>query len=237
MLAVLWGFLGYNLSEQARRTTGRTPWGMPSLLWAFLWFLSLLLGLILYGIYLITRSSAQRRSGQAWSQPPVPGGSVTGPPQVAARRQPDPGVELPGLPTPGQLGTHHRVGGRRSPHAAAPHAAAPHAARRRTVGPDRPTGGWCRPGNGSRRRTGALATGVASRPQRPVPLPVVERERVDLAGVDRRAAPDRHQPGPADWPILRPPGESVNCGRAAPGGPAEPARQQGGDGDDSRHCR
>ncbi len=104
MLAVLWGFLGYNLSEQARRTTGRTPWGMPSLLWAFLWFLSLLLGLILYGIYLITRSSAQRRSGQAWSQPPVPGGSVTGPPQVAARRQPDPGSNFPAYPRPANSG-------------------------------------------------------------------------------------------------------------------------------------
>ncbi len=43
-LSVVWAFLGYRLSEMDRRNLGRTPWGLPSLLWAFFWFLSLHLG-------------------------------------------------------------------------------------------------------------------------------------------------------------------------------------------------
>jgi hypothetical protein len=105
VLSVVWGFLGYRLSEQARRTYGRTPWGMPSLLWAFFWFFSLLLGLILYGIYLLTRASAQRKaaSPQAWSQPPVASGPPV-PTPVSARQQPNPGSNFPAYPRPANSG-------------------------------------------------------------------------------------------------------------------------------------
>jgi hypothetical protein len=105
VLAVVWGFLGYRLSERARRTYGRTPWGMPSLLWAFFWFCSLLLGLALYGIYLLTRASAQRKGAhpQAWSQPPVPSGPPV-PAPVAARHQPNPGSNFPAYPRPANSG-------------------------------------------------------------------------------------------------------------------------------------
>ncbi|HXA30649.1 MAG TPA: DUF2510 domain-containing protein [Acidimicrobiales bacterium] len=50
VLACLFGAIGYRLSENFRRLTGRTPWGMSSILWAFIWFLSLLLGFVLYMI-------------------------------------------------------------------------------------------------------------------------------------------------------------------------------------------
>ena len=48
VLAVIEAVVGFLLSEADRRRLGRTPWGLPSLVWALLWFLSLLLGLVLY---------------------------------------------------------------------------------------------------------------------------------------------------------------------------------------------
>lgn len=105
VLSLLWGFIGYRLSEQVRRSTGRTPWGMPSLLWAFLWFLSLLLGLVLYGIYRFTRTLGHRRAtpGPAGSASPV-----TGSPQAAmrggSRGGADPGSEFPAYPRPANSG-------------------------------------------------------------------------------------------------------------------------------------
>ena len=59
ILSVVFGVLGYWLSEKDRRQLGRTPWGLPSALWAFFWFLSLALGLILY---LIAHVGEVRRS-------------------------------------------------------------------------------------------------------------------------------------------------------------------------------
>ena len=73
VLSLLWAALGYRLSENDRRALGRTPWGLPSALWAFLWFLSLVLGLILY---LIAHSVGVR---QAQQHPPVPGSQPTFP--------------------------------------------------------------------------------------------------------------------------------------------------------------
>ncbi len=61
VLGIVFGSLGYWLSERDRRRFGRTPWGLPSLLWAFFWFLSLLLGLILY---LIAHTDVVRRARQ-----------------------------------------------------------------------------------------------------------------------------------------------------------------------------
>ncbi len=48
----------------------------------------------------------------------------------------------------------------------------------------------------------AVAPGVASRSQRQVPLSVVGRVPVDLAGIDRRASPGRHQPRSAHRTLL-----------------------------------
>jgi hypothetical protein len=56
IMACLFGVIGYRLSENFRRLTGKTPWGMPSFLWGFIWFLSLLLGLVLY---LIARATTK----------------------------------------------------------------------------------------------------------------------------------------------------------------------------------
>jgi hypothetical protein len=52
-VAVVWvvgAVLGYWLSERDRRLLGRTPWGLPSAVWAFLWLFSLLLGFVLFVI-------------------------------------------------------------------------------------------------------------------------------------------------------------------------------------------
>lgn len=59
IVAVIGSVVGYFLSENDRRTLGRTPWGLPSLLWALFWLLSLLLGLVLF---LIAHSSEVRRA-------------------------------------------------------------------------------------------------------------------------------------------------------------------------------
>ncbi len=81
VLSVVWAFIGYTLSEQTKRTTGRTPWGLPSALWAFLWFLSVIVGLVLYLIAQSSETRRMRRSGRvpgptfsATPGPGVPGG-------------------------------------------------------------------------------------------------------------------------------------------------------------------
>ena len=77
VLAIVWAVLGYRLSENDRKVLGRTPWGLPSALWAFFWFLFLPLGLILY---LIAHSTGVR---QAQQHPPLPGSPMAGPPPSA----------------------------------------------------------------------------------------------------------------------------------------------------------
>ncbi len=77
VLGIVWAVLGYRLSENDRRVLGRTPWGLPSALWAFFWFLFLPLGLILY---LIAHSTGVR---QAQQHPPLPGASIAAPPPSA----------------------------------------------------------------------------------------------------------------------------------------------------------
>jgi hypothetical protein len=61
VLGVVFAVLGYWLSENDRRRFGRTPWGLPSGVWALFWFISLLLGLILY---LIAHADVVRRARQ-----------------------------------------------------------------------------------------------------------------------------------------------------------------------------
>ncbi len=82
VLSVVWAFLGYRLSENDRKMLGRTPWGLPSMLWAFFWFLSLILGLILY---LIAHSVGVR---QAQRNPPAMGAPGSGPPPPMGMRTP-----------------------------------------------------------------------------------------------------------------------------------------------------
>lgn len=48
VIAAATAVLGYALSESDRRKFGRTPWGLPSLIWALFWFLSWIVGLILF---------------------------------------------------------------------------------------------------------------------------------------------------------------------------------------------
>ena len=81
VLSIVWAFLGYRLSENDRKMLGRTPWGLPSMLWAFFWFLSLVLGLVLY---LIAHSVGVRQAQRNTPYPGVPG---TGPPSPMARAQ------------------------------------------------------------------------------------------------------------------------------------------------------
>ena len=102
-LSLLWGFLGYRLSEQARRVTGRTPWGLPSQLWALFWFLSLALGLLLYVIYLCTRAIEQRRTAQGL---PGPAGPTPAPGPAAMRGGSDAnaGSNFPAYPRPANSG-------------------------------------------------------------------------------------------------------------------------------------
>ncbi len=62
IFAVAQAFLGYFLAESDRRNLGRTPWGLPSVGWAAIWFLSLLLALILW---FIAHRAEVRRAAQA----------------------------------------------------------------------------------------------------------------------------------------------------------------------------
>ena len=80
VLAIVWAVLGYRLSENDRKVLGRTPWGLPSALWAFFWFLFLPLGLILY---LIAHSTGVR---QAQQHPPLPGSPMAVPPPSTGMR-------------------------------------------------------------------------------------------------------------------------------------------------------
>lgn len=62
VLSLVWAGIGYVLSERSRRSKGRTPWGLPSLLWALFWFLSLILGVVLYFIASATDARRARRA-------------------------------------------------------------------------------------------------------------------------------------------------------------------------------
>jgi hypothetical protein len=89
-LSFLWAWIGYRLSENDRRLLGRTPWGLPSALWALFWFLSLVLGLVLY---LIAHSVEVRRAQQNVQGP-------TPPAMVAPRRALTVAEQFPAYPSP-----------------------------------------------------------------------------------------------------------------------------------------
>jgi len=61
VIAVGAAVLGFVLSEGDRRKLGRTPWGLPSLIWALFWFLSWVVGLVLF---LVAHRAEVRRAAQ-----------------------------------------------------------------------------------------------------------------------------------------------------------------------------
>ena len=95
--SILWAGIGYALSEKDRRTLGRTPWGLPSALWAFFWFLSLVLGLILCTSSLIRRYPSLP-AATAVSRLSVGGPSTTT--GLAPTRAPTVGELFPSYPMP-----------------------------------------------------------------------------------------------------------------------------------------
>ncbi|MHB1516923.1 MAG: DUF2304 domain-containing protein [Acidimicrobiales bacterium] len=124
ILSVVWAVLGYRLSERDRLVLGRTPWGLPSLLWALFWFLSLILGLVLYLIAHGVGIRRARRSGTlflpgampaaqssaadrfpAYPRPANGGGTPPGQPHRAPLGAPAPdrqgSVASPSFPPPG----------------------------------------------------------------------------------------------------------------------------------------
>jgi hypothetical protein len=102
VLSIVWAFLGYRLSENDRQRLGRTPWGLPSGVWALFWFLSLVVGLVLY---LIAHASGVRRSQQ---QPPGFAAPGAPPPPSPARgqgpkRAPTVSEQFPAYPSPANV--------------------------------------------------------------------------------------------------------------------------------------
>ena len=99
VLSVVWAMLGYRLSENDRKTLGRTPWGLPSALWAFFWFLSLILGLVLY---LIAHSTGVRRAQQGFPPHGTPAAGPSGSAPVGAveARRLSAAEQFPAYPSP-----------------------------------------------------------------------------------------------------------------------------------------
>lgn len=100
---LVFGALGYWLSELDRRRFGRTPWGLPSGLWAFFWFLSIVLGLVLYVIaHLdVARRARQFPGGRFPSPSPSPGATSPGPFGLGVAAPPPPtATDFPSYPRP-----------------------------------------------------------------------------------------------------------------------------------------
>lgn len=103
VLAVVEAGVGYFLSEADRRNLGRTPWGVPSLVWALIWFLSLLLGVVLY---FVAHRAEVRRVDQ--TGPRGPGAPVQPPTQAQAQASGRSGSDFPAYPRPAGGGSDHR---------------------------------------------------------------------------------------------------------------------------------
>ncbi len=93
VFAIAQAALGYYLSEADRRNLGRTPWGLPSPVWALIWFLSLLIAVILF---VIAHRAEVRRSAVGASGTP---GKVTPGPATAAPQR-SVGTDFPAYPRP-----------------------------------------------------------------------------------------------------------------------------------------
>jgi hypothetical protein len=98
VLAVVWAVVGYRLSEGVRKVTGRTPWGLPSAIWAFLWFLSVLLGLVLYLIARFTDARKAVRMGPG--NLGAPGESLGARPPAPMAKPIQRGSQFPAYPRP-----------------------------------------------------------------------------------------------------------------------------------------
>jgi hypothetical protein len=97
-LSIVWAAIGYRLSEGVRKVTGRTPWGLPSPVWALLWFLSLVLGLVLF---LIARATDARRAVRMGPGPSHAPGESLGAGPVAPMAKPiRAGSQFPAYPRP-----------------------------------------------------------------------------------------------------------------------------------------
>ncbi len=82
VFAVAQAVVGYLLAEADRRKLGRVPWGLPSAVWALIWFLSLLLGLVLW---FFAHRNEIRRAAQAPATPAArPAQLATGPMHASA---------------------------------------------------------------------------------------------------------------------------------------------------------
>ena len=92
VLAVAQAFLGYFLAETDKRNLGRTPWGVPSIGWAGIWFLSLLLAVVLWFV-------AHRAEVRRAAQGPLGtlGGAAAAPGPTPSRRV---GSDFPAYPRP-----------------------------------------------------------------------------------------------------------------------------------------
>jgi hypothetical protein len=102
ILAVLWAVLGYRLSENDRKRLGRTPWGLPSALWAVFWFLSVVLGLVLY---LIAHAGEVRRAQHDHSALGGPTGGMPSSMGAASTlsRRPSVAEQFPAYPQPANV--------------------------------------------------------------------------------------------------------------------------------------
>ncbi len=100
VLSLVWAWFGYRLSESDRKNLGRTPWGLPSALWALFWFLSLIVGLVLY---LIAHAGGVRRAQQQGiGAGGVAMGTQMGRPP-AATRAPTVSEQFPAYPRPANV--------------------------------------------------------------------------------------------------------------------------------------
>ena len=95
--AVLAAVVGYALSEGDRRKLGRTPWGLPSLIWALFWFLSWVVGLVLF---LIAHRAEVRRAAQG----PTPTFDAYGHSMAAPPPRRSAGSDFPAYPRPADGG-------------------------------------------------------------------------------------------------------------------------------------
>ncbi len=85
--------LGFVLSEADRRKLGRTPWGLPSLVWALFWFLSWIVGLVLF---LIAHRAEVRRAANG----PTPAVDAYRHPMAAPPPRASAGSDFPAYPRP-----------------------------------------------------------------------------------------------------------------------------------------
>jgi hypothetical protein len=136
VLGLLFGFFGFRASERYRRVNGVTPWRLPSAIWAVLFFVSLLLGGVLF---LIARSTTRPKVGPGdWPGGPPPGGDqfgYGGPPRDGWNAPPPGGWNQPAPPP----------GGWNQPAPQGWDAPVPGAWGAAPPGPPPPPGGWDAP--------------------------------------------------------------------------------------------